>query len=226
MKKPIVVCVDGLDGSGKTTLLRNLAAIEHPDFSIVRLRDPGTTAMGERIRNLLLDDHLPRRRATETLLFTAARSELIGQLVPQEKQVVYVLDRFSPSTFVYQLSDLFGFDKLDTDKERNAATRAFHFLNTIKKITGEPEIDLWVYTKLSSFEKQKERMSKRTDINHLDSVNPETFASRSRLYDRFFKLVSTVIYGGLVLDVEDTLNQQEATDLVFKQIVALVEELE
>jgi dTMP kinase len=71
----------------------------------VLTREPGGTAVGERIRALLLDPDLPGLcRRAETLLLLAARAqhvtEVIGPALESGRDVV--CDRFSGSTLAYQ----------------------------------------------------------------------------------------------------------------------------
>ncbi|MEC8512418.1 MAG: dTMP kinase [Planctomycetota bacterium] len=108
-RAPVFVVLDGVDGCGKTTQARRL--VEH--LSAVRpeaahgplhLREPGSTAAGERIRALLLDPSAPMGRGTLALLFTAARRETLESLVAPALAAGrdVVIERFHASTFAYQ----------------------------------------------------------------------------------------------------------------------------
>lgn len=97
---------EGPDGSGKSTQAKMLA--EHLKASgknILAVREPGGTKTGERIREILLDPKLKMMSAkTELLLFMAARSQLVSEVIrPALEQGTYVIsDRFLLSTLVYQ----------------------------------------------------------------------------------------------------------------------------
>jgi|FLOH01.1.fsa_nt_gi dTMP kinase len=112
--RPLFVVIDGVDGCGKSTQARKLVEhlIQHQSpstaldsaFAPVHLREPGSTDLGERVRALLLDRALHLEAEVETLLFAAARRQMLDQLVApalREGRDV-VCERFHPSTFAYQ----------------------------------------------------------------------------------------------------------------------------
>ncbi len=97
---------EGVDGSGKTTQAKALVAwLEKLGRNPVHLREPGTTALGERLRAILLE---PGRESwnprSEALLFFAARRELLlKQVRPAlEAGQDVVCERFTPSSLAYQ----------------------------------------------------------------------------------------------------------------------------
>ena len=100
------IVIDGPDGSGKTTHLGLLA--EHLGslgLSVVTVRDPGGTDIGEAIRQILLSSaHEQMTARTELLLYTAARLQLwIERIAPALKAGSCVLsDRWIYSTCAYQ----------------------------------------------------------------------------------------------------------------------------
>ncbi len=100
------IVLDGIDGCGKTTQAELLcAAIEKETARApAHLREPGSTAVGERIRAILLDPDLVMSPPVEALLFAAARRQMLTDLVApaiaQGRDVV--CERFHPSTFAYQ----------------------------------------------------------------------------------------------------------------------------
>lgn len=101
-----LITFEGIDGSGKTTQLELLKArLEALGQKVAVVREPGGTALSEQIRDLLLD-HGSRNLGwrAEALLFTAARAQLVHEIIiPALKRSEVVLcDRFSASTVAYQ----------------------------------------------------------------------------------------------------------------------------
>ncbi|UCD05165.1 MAG: dTMP kinase [candidate division WOR-3 bacterium] len=106
VKRGILISFEGVEGSGKTTqakaLVDWLALHKIPN---VFVRDPGSTEIGEKIRDILLDRKNRGMHAKcELLLFLAARSQLAYEIMLpalMDKKIV-VTDRFSDSTYAYQ----------------------------------------------------------------------------------------------------------------------------
>jgi dTMP kinase len=98
--------LDGIDGCGKSTqaerLVKSLAA--RGSTPVRHLREPGSTALGEGLRELLLAREQPIFARAETLLFAAARTQMLEELVqPALARGEHVVcERFHPSTFAYQ----------------------------------------------------------------------------------------------------------------------------
>jgi len=100
------ITLEGPEGAGKTTQLARLAErLAAAGLAVARTREPGGTPAGEAIRRLLLDPReAPLQPVTEALLFCAARSELVADLVRPalaSGQVV-LCDRYADATFAYQ----------------------------------------------------------------------------------------------------------------------------
>ena len=76
------IAFEGVEGAGKSTVAAGVAAyLESAGVSVVRVREPGGTEVGEHIREILLDgQHTPGARA-EAVLFAAARAQLIFETV-------------------------------------------------------------------------------------------------------------------------------------------------
>lgn len=97
---------EGIDGSGKSTHARRLAQwLREEGFEVVEVRDPGTTAISEAIRGLLLDPkNSSMTRECELLLYEAARAQLVREAIePALARGAWVVaDRFFDSTTAYQ----------------------------------------------------------------------------------------------------------------------------
>jgi len=100
------VVLDGIDGCGKSTQAARLARSlsESTGRKVEHLREPGSTTLGERLRELLLSSELEIIPRAETLLFAAARAQMLAELVqPALASGAHVVcERFHPSTFAYQ----------------------------------------------------------------------------------------------------------------------------
>lgn len=98
----LFVTFEGIDRSGKTTQAGLL--VEALGDEALGVREPGGTAAGERIRDLLKDPDVALSPESEALLFAAARAELVSEVILpalHEGRVV-VSDRFLDSSLAYQ----------------------------------------------------------------------------------------------------------------------------
>ena len=97
---------DGVDGSGKTTQLNLFADwLTQLGHQVVTCKDPGTTELGERLREILLhQSDTPIHDRSEMMMFTTARTQLVEQLIRPAlaSGKTVVLDRYVLSTVVYQ----------------------------------------------------------------------------------------------------------------------------
>jgi dTMP kinase len=97
---------DGVDGVGKSTQIRLLAeSLRKQGRTVVTCRDPGSTALGERLRDILLNHHgTPIHRRSEMLLYMAARAQLVEEVIRPALaggQTV-ISDRYLLANVVYQ----------------------------------------------------------------------------------------------------------------------------
>jgi dTMP kinase len=102
----VFVTFEGGEGVGKSTqvslLIERLAAAGH---QTLRVREPGSTALGESIRALLLDpSNTVMDARTELLLYEAARAQIVAEVIRPALAAgtVVVCDRFTDSTVAYQ----------------------------------------------------------------------------------------------------------------------------
>jgi dTMP kinase len=103
----LLITFEGSEGCGKSTQIRLLQArLEKEGVPVSTFREPGGTAIGERVRDLLQNDKGAHAMVLEAelLLFVASRAQLVREvLLPSlaAGQTV-ILDRFMDSTTVYQ----------------------------------------------------------------------------------------------------------------------------
>ena len=104
------ITFEGLDGSGKTTQLRRLAtALEAEGHTVVTLRQPGGTALGDRIRSVLLDSRSeaalgPISPIAELTLMFADRAQSIAEVILPALAAGHIVlcDRYTDSSEAYQ----------------------------------------------------------------------------------------------------------------------------
>jgi dTMP kinase len=99
------VAFEGIEGAGKSTVAERVGErLEGDGRTVVRVREPGGTAVGERIRAILLGHDLAPDPWTEALLFSAARAQLAAEVVgPALAEGSWVLsDRSVYSSLAYQ----------------------------------------------------------------------------------------------------------------------------
>ena len=106
MKRGLFITVEGGDGSGKSTQLDNIKKyLSEHGIPCVFTREPGGTAIGEKIREVILDPaNGEMSDMTEALLYAASRAQIIRELVRPalESGKCVVCDRFVDSSIAYQ----------------------------------------------------------------------------------------------------------------------------
>lgn len=97
------ITFEGIDGAGKSTHVGSVAAqLRASGKTVVTTREPGGTPLGEKLRELLLQE--PMHLETEALLMFASRREHIAQVIaPALARGDWVIsDRFTDASFAYQ----------------------------------------------------------------------------------------------------------------------------
>jgi dTMP kinase len=108
--KGFFITFEGLDGSGKTTQLRRLAAtLSAAGHSVVTLRQPGGTPLGDRLRGVLLDSRSDESLggiapAAELALMFADRAQSLQQVIHPALAAgsIVLCDRYTDSSEAYQ----------------------------------------------------------------------------------------------------------------------------
>lgn len=102
----LLVTFEGVEGSGKSTQIELLADwLRERGYEVVTAREPGTTAIGERVRRFLLetapDALVPE---AELALFVAARAQLADEVIGPALEAgrVVLVDRYGDSSTAYQ----------------------------------------------------------------------------------------------------------------------------
>jgi len=102
----LFIVLEGPDGAGKSVQARRLAErLLQRGRRVTWTREPGGTPLGEQVRQILLDPaDIPRGPIADALLFNAARSQLVADVIlpALRRGEVVVLDRYATSTLAYQ----------------------------------------------------------------------------------------------------------------------------
>ena len=113
----LFITLEGGDGAGKSTQIRNIESFfDKKGLVVVHTREPGGTAISEKLRDILLDaKNLEMNAVTEMLIYAAARAQHVREFVEPalEKGKIVVCDRFVDSSIAYQaygreLGDMVG----------------------------------------------------------------------------------------------------------------------
>lgn len=100
------ITFEGPDGSGKSSQVAALAEfLIQAGYSVRVTREPGGTTIGDQVRAILSNlDNTGMHPRTETLLFLAARAQLVEQVICAhlERGDIVLCDRYADSTLAYQ----------------------------------------------------------------------------------------------------------------------------
>ncbi|MEN6522702.1 MAG: dTMP kinase [Anaerolineaceae bacterium] len=100
------ITLEGPDGSGKSTQIQPLAEfLRQQGYTVFTTREPGGTTIGDQVRNTLMRlDNQKMHPRTETLLFCAARAQLVEEEIRPRliRGEIVISDRYADSTLAYQ----------------------------------------------------------------------------------------------------------------------------
>jgi dTMP kinase len=158
----LFITFEGPEGSGKSTQARLLYEHLHVrGYPVILVREPGGTRISDLIRRIILDlQHTEMAPTTETLLFSAARAQLVSEKIrPYLQQGGIVLcDRYADSTYAHQ-----GYG-LGRDLEELRAITAI--------ATGGLLPDITFYLSLSAAEGLERKRVKRTSTSPVRAALP------------------------------------------------------
>jgi len=197
----LFITFEGPEGSGKTTqmeLLRDY--LEEKGYSVLATREPGGTSIGDQIRTILLDPHntemLP---ASEALLFSAARAQIVHQVIRPhlERGGIVLCDRYADSTLAYQ-----GYGHgLDLEMLRTITALA----------TGGLKPDLTIYLDIDVEEGLQRKLAAhkagKTEWNRLDR---QEAAFHRRVREGYLQMAADEPNRWLVIDATQPLEAIQA----------------
>ena len=189
MPRGYFITFEGLDGSGKTTQLRRLAAtLEAEGHNVVTLRNPGGTALGDRIRSVLLDSKSeaalgPIAPAAEMALMFADRAQSITEVILPALAAgsIVLCDRYTDSSEAYQG----GGRQLGSERILAMHVAACNNL--------QPDLTLLLLPSLESSLRRARRRNQRhvekqgTDENRFERESDEFYR---RIYDKYEEIAA------------------------------------
>lgn len=102
----MLITLEGPDGSGKSSQIGPLAEfLRQKGYEVVTTREPGGTAISDQVRAILARmDNKAMYPRTETLLFCAARAQLVDEVIRPAlaRGAIVLSDRYADSTLAYQ----------------------------------------------------------------------------------------------------------------------------
>jgi dTMP kinase len=99
------ITFEGSEGCGKSTQSEMLFSyLKARGYNVVYLREPGGVKLSEAIRSILLDPKSKISAQAETLLYMAARAQVVEEIIKPalDNGKIVVCDRFLDSTIAYQ----------------------------------------------------------------------------------------------------------------------------
>lgn len=207
MKRGIFISIEGPDGSGKSTQLKNIEKyFADKDMEVVFTREPGGTHIGERIREIILDNACSEMSyMTEALLYAASRAQHVAEVIePALKEgKVVICDRYVDSSIAYQG---FGRELGESVAKINDYAIAgcmpdVTFLMKLNPMIGKSRINFDVQDRL---EKEKEEFHNRVYEGYLalEKKYPHRICPidasltieiiRDRIYDKLDSIFSDV----------------------------------
>lgn len=195
-----LIAFEGIDGSGKTTQATLLAGRLERDYGlrVQRLREPGGTTLGERIRQMVTQDlETPISPLAELFLFVAARAQLVEDVLLPALAAgdVVVCDRFAGSTLAYQ-----GYGRgLDLQLIRSALQAATQGV--------EPDLTVLLDLEVQVGLKRKRGQRSGTQLSLLDRFEDEDVSFGERVREGYLKLALTDPDRWQVLDASGSVEQ-------------------
>jgi dTMP kinase len=204
------ITFEGIDGCGKSTQVRLLAGeLRMRGLEVVSTREPGGTALGKRLRDVLLDPQIEVDPLAELLLFAADRAQHVRTLLLPtiESGTIVLSDRYADATAAYQGAG------------RNFTPEMI--ANVISLATGGLKPDLTLIFDLPVAECLT-RTSRRTeDENQTDRLDAEDAAFHTRVRNAYLKLAADEPERVRIINASGSINETHA--LVIEVVMPFLE---
>ncbi len=206
LKKGVFISFEGIEGSGKTTISRLIAEMLMTDgYEVLSTYEPGGTAIGQKIRDiLLLPEHKEMSYLSELLLYNAARAQHLKEKIMPAIQTgkIVITDRFSDSTIAYQ-----GYGRgLD-----------FSLIMTLDSITTrglKPDITILLDIDIES------GLKRNKGINKIDRLELEDIEFHKKVRDGYYKIVEAEPKRVKIVDASQSIEKvlQDVSDIIKKAL--------
>ena len=208
MSRGYFITFEGLDGSGKTTQLRRLAAtLEAEGHTVVTLRQPGGTALGDRIRSILLDSKSeaalgPIAPAAEMALMFADRAQSIAEIILPALAAgsIVLCDRYTDSSEAYQGGG------------RQLGSKRVLAMHAAACNNLQPDLTLLLLPPLGASLRRARRRNQRhtekqgTDENRFERESDDFYR---RIYEKYKEIAAREPHRVVILDKNDSIEEIE-----------------
>ncbi|MDE5863313.1 MAG: dTMP kinase [Lachnospiraceae bacterium] len=198
----IFITMEGPDGSGKTTQINLLMKyLESRGYDIVIAREPGGTAIGEAIREIILNkEYQEMSHMTELFLYASARVQLVNQVIRPalEEGKAVICDRFVESSAVYQ-----GIG-------RGLGVETVYEVNNYA--LGDVKPKLTVFMDIEA----EEGIRRKKDQAELDRMEMEDMSFHQRVVEGYRQL--SQLYPDRIFPVDATLPIEEIHSIIVKEV--------
>jgi len=198
------IAIEGGEGSGKSTLMKAFS-MEFSGHSLVFVREPGSTELGEEIRTLLVGRKMIS--AAEFFLFLSAGIQLAEEIViPALKAGRHIIcDRYRASTYAYQIV---GRNRRDLSKTFWEALELFPIPDLYIHLVVPPEIGL------------KRKKKSGEVLNRFDEDTLDFHRRVEAGYDEYFASIESS--GSRVRRVDARMPEEEVYDAVIDDVTSFI----
>lgn len=215
------ISFEGGEGTGKSTQIKILKGkIDSSNYKCLVIQEPGTTQLGNKLRNLLKKE-TPREESitymSELLLFSAARSELVTKIIKpnlKKNNLIIIADRYVDSTTAYQ-----GFG-------RNLVLSEIELINNIATQMIYPDITFLLDSNpkiMSHRIMTKDNQSKnvtpenmRKDIKGSRKFEEEPLDFHNRVRNGYLEILKS--YPGRIIKIDANQDKNIISNLIWQNL--------
>ena len=202
----LFITIEGPDGSGKSTQIENIKKFfEDKNIDIVFTREPGGTAIGERIREIILDNSFKEMDPmTEAMLYAASRAQHVAQKIRPalEAGKVVVCDRFVDSSLAYQ-----GYGR--------ELGEAVEIINSYAVKECMPDV-----TFLMKLDPNVGKHRIQENRSSQDRLEHEKLAFHRKVYEGYLELEKK--YPDRIIGIDASLGIEEIRDVIYSKLEEII----